>query len=153
MNWDEDHMDSAHRRAKKSKDSTKVGCAIFGPDHEMLSEGFNGPPIGVKELPERRERPTKYLYTCHAEENAVALAARSGHRLKGGTAYVTHHPCSRCARSLIQAGIVRVVFDDGKTSMPLEEFAAAHEMLSEAGVAVTPFSSNPFHSANLSRIA
>ena len=45
----------------------------------------------------------------HAEENAVSQAARIGARLKGCTAYVTHAPCARCARALIQAGIERVV--------------------------------------------
>ena len=82
------------------------------------------------------ERPAKYLWTSHAEENAVAQSARVGAKLKGGTAFVTHHPCSRCARSLIQAGVTRVVIGNGKTSMPDEEFEVAAIMFKEAGVNV-----------------
>jgi dCMP deaminase len=80
------------------------------------------------------ERPAKYLWTAHAEENAVALAARVGASLRDGSAYVTHHPCSRCARSLIQAGIKVVYIGDGTTSMPAEEFDVARMMFTEAGV-------------------
>ena len=41
-----------------------------------------------------------------------------------------------CARTLIQAGIARVICGPGTTSMPEEEFAAAAAMFREAGVKV-----------------
>jgi dCMP deaminase len=119
-----------------SKDpSTKVGCLLVR-ETIILSTGYNGIPRGVKDLPERMERPAKYLWTSHAEENAVAQAARNGVRVEGATAYVTHHPCSRCARSLIQAGVVCVRVGPGTTSMPPEEFETAATMFAEAGVEV-----------------
>lgn len=93
-------------------------------------------PRGVSDLPERMERPAKYLWTSHAEENAIAHAARSGARLKGCTLYVTHRPCCRCARAIIQSGIIAVVVGDGQTSMPAEEFEVAMLMFQEAGVTV-----------------
>jgi dCMP deaminase len=46
--------------------------------------------------------------------------------------------CAACARTLIQAGIKRVVFGDGKTSMPDDEFEAAAVMFREAGVECVP---------------
>lgn len=135
MTWDGFFMTLAVAASTKSKDpSTRVGCVIVGPDNEVRSLGFNGLPRGVSDLPERMERPAKYLWTSHAEENAVAQAARVGATLKGCTAYVTHYPCSRCARSLIQAGIACVVVGPGETSMPEEEFAVASIMFREAGV-------------------
>ena len=70
----------------------------------------------------------------HAEENAVSQAARIGARLKGCTAYVTHAPCARCARALIQAGSERVVAGNGETHMPPEEFEVARQMFLEADV-------------------
>lgn len=133
--WDATFLGLAERFARRSKDSsTKVGCVIVGPDREVRSMGYNGLPRGVEDLAERMERPAKYLWTSHAEENAVAQAARIGVSLKGCTAYVTHFPCARCARALIQAGIVAVVCGDGKTSMPDEEFEVARTMLTEAYV-------------------
>lgn len=138
MDWDSYMMRMAETTAIKSKDpATQVGCVIVGPAKEIRSTGFNGLPRGVRDDPARMERPEKYLWTSHAEENAVAQAARSGASLDGGTAYVTHFPCARCARSLIQAGVRRVVVGMGQTSMPPEEFACARVMFDEAGVEVS----------------
>lgn len=135
--WDEHFMDMATLVAQRSKDpSTKVGCVVVSEDKIVVSTGYNGLPRGVEDKAERMERPAKYLWTSHAEENAVAQAARVGAKLKGGTAFVTHHPCSRCARSLIQAGITKVVIGSGTTSMPDEEFEVARTMFKEAGVNV-----------------
>ena len=136
--WESYFMALARLAATKSKDpSTKVGCIIASEDKVVLSSGYNGLPIGVADEPSRMERPEKYLWTAHAEENAVALAARVGSRLKGGTAFVTHTPCSRCARSLIQAGITKVIVGNGVTNMPSLEFEVAVQMFHEAGVVVT----------------
>lgn len=133
--WDATFLGLAERFAQRSKDpSTKVGCVIVGPDREVRSMGYNGLPRGVEDLAERMERPAKYLWTSHAEENAVAQAARIGVSLKGCTAYVTHFPCARCARALIQAGITAVKYGTGQTRMPLEEFKVAETMLREAQV-------------------
>lgn len=133
--WDETFLGLAERFAKRSKDpSTKVGCVIVGPDREVRSMGYNGLPRGVEDTADRMERPAKYLWTSHAEENAVAQAARIGVSLKGCTAYVTHTPCARCARILIQAGISTIICGDGATNMPKEEFQVAEAMLTEGWV-------------------
>lgn len=136
--WNEYFMEMAELVASKSKDpATKVGCVIVASDQVVAATGYNGIPRGVEDKPERMERPAKYLWTSHAEENAVAHAARTGVSLKGSTAFVTHKPCCRCARMLIQAGVVEVVVGDGTTSMPIEEFHTSDVMLKEAGVKVT----------------
>lgn len=134
MNWDTYYMGFARHAAMKSKDGTKVGAVLVGQDGEVRLTAYNGPPRGVKDLPERFERPAKYLYASHAEANLVAFAAREGIRTAGCIVYVTHMPCAGCAKALIQAGVAGVVFGDGKTSMPDEEFAASMEMLDEAWV-------------------
>lgn len=136
MNWEQYLMGFAEHAALKSKDTTKVGAALVGPECEVRLTAFNGPPKGVCDLPERFERPAKYLYASHAEANLIAFAAREGIRTTGCTVFVTHYPCSACARTLIQAGIMQVVFGPGTTSMPPEEFEAAAVMLAEAGVVV-----------------
>jgi dCMP deaminase len=134
MQWDEYLMGFAQHAARKSKDSTQVGAALVGPEKEVRLTAYNGPPRGVEDKPERRERPAKYLFASHAEANLIAFAAREGIRTSGCCVYVTHHPCSSCARTLIQAGVTSVVVGDGKTSMPEEEFIAAAQMFKEAGV-------------------
>jgi dCMP deaminase len=135
--WDEYFMDMAALAATRSKDpSTKVGCVIVNQQRIILSTGYNGLPRFVCDEPERMERPQKYLWTSHAEENAVAQAARVGVALDKSFAYVTHMPCARCARSLIQAGVRHVCIGSGTTSMPQEEFDVAHQMFSEAFISV-----------------
>lgn len=136
MDWPTYWMGFAQHAAAKSKDSTQVGAALIGPEGEVRLTGFNGPPKGVLDLADRRERPRKYLFASHAEANLVAFAAREGIRTAGCTVYVTHHPCSACARTLIQAGIAKVVVGPGTTAMPDDEFVAAAVMFKEAGVRV-----------------
>lgn len=66
--WPNYLMSFAQLAATKSKDSTQVGAVLVAPNgRSVLLTAYNGPPAGVDDLPERRERPAKYLYTCHAE--------------------------------------------------------------------------------------
>lgn len=127
-------MGFARHAATASKDSTKVGAALVGPDGEIRLTGYNGPPRGVRDLPERFERPAKYLYASHAEQNVVAFAARNGIATLGCDIYVTHAPCSSCMKSIIQAGIRCVYIGDGVTVMGVEPESAT--MANEAGVEV-----------------
>lgn len=95
-----------------SKDrNTKVGAVAIGVDGSVLSVGYNGFPKGVLDLPERyADRPTKLALIAHAEQNLVAQAACNGVALRGATVVLSGmYPCSSCAKSLIQAGIVRVI--------------------------------------------
>lgn len=136
MEWSTYLSGFAEHAARKSKDTTKVGAALVGPEGEVRLTAYNGPPRGVEDSPVRRTRPTKYLYSSHAEANLIAFAAREGIRTKDCSVYVTHHPCAACARTLIQAGVAAVIFGGGKTSMPDEEFTAAAQMFREAHVHV-----------------
>lgn len=136
--WSDYFLGLAMMASTKSKDPTKVGAILVGPDGSVRLTAFNGPPRGVKDTSDRFERPRKYLFASHAEANLVAFAARAGIRTEGCTVVVTHTPCASCARTLIQAGVVRVLHGDGTTSMPADEFEAARTMFAEAGVEVTP---------------
>ena len=65
-------------------------------------------------------------------------AARIGVSLKGCKVYVTWPPCTRCARSLIQAGVEEIVYP-AAAEIPErwgEEIEVSMSMLSEAGVSV-----------------
>ena len=138
--WDQRFLDLAAHIAQWSKDpSTKVGCVVVGVDREIRSTGFNGFPRGIEDDDERlNNRQMKYPLICHAEENAIMHAARIGMPLKECTAYVTWPPCTRCARSLIQAGVAEVVVPEG-CEIPErweEDFNISNEMFKEAGVRV-----------------
>jgi dCMP deaminase len=138
--WDIRFLELAKHISGWSKDpSTKVGCVVVGEDREIRSTGFNGFPRGINDDEERlTDRSQKYPLICHAEENAIMHAARIGISLKGSTAFVTWPPCSRCARSLIQAGIKEIVYPETK-EIPerwMEDFTISNGMLLEAGIVV-----------------
>jgi len=133
--------------AKKSKDnSTKVGAVITNTGNSIISTGYNGFPIGVDDSVESRmERPQKYLWTAHAEENAICFAARNGIALNGATLYVNRLiPCSKCSRMIIQSGIRKVyakIDSDVSTNQRWkEENDVAMAMLKESGIEIVVFS-------------
>lgn len=57
----------------------------------------------------------------HAEAALVARAARNGVALTGADVYVTTFPCSVCARLLSEAGIARVYYDKGYSTLDAED--------------------------------
>ena len=130
----------ADAAASLSKDpSTKVGAVVVNDDGVILSVGWNGFPRGVDDDPTRyADRPTKHALVSHAEQNAIAQAARTGHPLKGATIILSGlYPCSSCAKSIIQAGILRVISppirDDSRW---VDENKWAELMFREANVTV-----------------
>lgn len=138
--WDARFMEMARLVAGNSKDrSSQVGCVIVDDWNAVLSTGYNGFPRLVNDDVESRyKRPAKYLFTVHAEGNAVANAARRGVSLAGSTAFVNWFPCACCTGLFLQAGITTVVgyrpsLEDGRW---VEEHQAAIEMLTEAGISI-----------------
>jgi dCMP deaminase len=52
-------------------------------------------------------------YGMCAEQWALAEAAKKGISVKGATCYITKHPCRVCESLLTEAGIKRVVYQEG----------------------------------------
>lgn len=107
-------------------------------DKRILATGYNGVPQGLAHceevgcLREQRSIPSGSRHELcrgiHAEQNAVIQAAKHGIAMDGSTAYCTHQPCVLCAKILLNAGVVDIVFRDSYPD-PLSE-----ELLAEAGV-------------------
>lgn len=107
--WMRRHLEMARMVSTWSKDeSTKVGCVIVTPNGLPVSWGYNGNPMGVKDTPERQQRPLKYHYVAHAERNAMDVCRRS---VENCVMFITHAPCSSCAIGIAQTGIKTVVVD------------------------------------------
>lgn len=137
--WDDYFMGMARHAATKSKDrSVKVGAVIVGRGNAILSTGWNGFPRGVDDyVEERHERPTKYLWTEHAERNAIFNAASLGVPLWGSTLYTTLMPCCDCARAIIQSGIHLVVTPEPEAARRCtSHHDVSSAMFAEAGVTV-----------------
>lgn len=134
--WDRRFLDLANHLSTWSKDpSTKVGCVVVGEDREIRTTGFNGFPRGIKDDKRLLSREEKYPIIVHAEENAVAQAARIGSRLLGCTAYTTFPPCSKCARLFIQAGLAECVWPDQEIPERWkEDMDRARNLMQESGM-------------------
>jgi len=110
--WDETFMHEVYWWARRSKDPrTKIGAVLVLPgDKDPISHGYNGFARAVNDNDMRRwERPEKYEWIVHAEDNAVLNCARKGQSSKGAIMYTQGVPCTRCADAVIQGGIVEVV--------------------------------------------
>ncbi len=111
--WDKYFMDIANEVAKRSTcERAQVGAVIV-KEKRILTTGYNGSPRG---LPHCYEVGCLMdnghcVRTLHAEQNAIIQAALHGVITEGATIYVTHQPCFLCAKMIINAGLVRIVYD------------------------------------------
>ena len=98
--------------------------ALIVRDDEIVATGYNGAPANILSCADRKrclrrdmEIPSgtkqEICYAVHAEQNAIIQAARLGIKIDGATLFCTHQPCVICAKMIINAGIVRVVYKNG----------------------------------------
>lgn len=140
--WDQRFMNIAQLISLWSKDpSSKIGAVIVNDERRILATGYNGFPRGIQDTEERlNNRDEKYPRIVHAEMNALMNALYNGVGVKDGTLYVFGLPiCPDCAKSVIQAGIKRVVIPypievPGKWKQVWED--RSKPMFKEAGVIV-----------------
>lgn len=110
--WGDRYIHLAKEISTWSKDpSTQVGAVVIGNNGEVLSQGYNGFPRGIKDTAARlKDRERKYNLVVHAEMNAIYNAGLNGVSLKGSTLYVYGLPvCNECAKGIIQVGIDKVI--------------------------------------------
>ena len=110
--------------------------AIIVKDGQIMSDGFNGTPCGFENKCEIKSMDGSLhnlSYVLHAESNAILKCAKYGRPTNGSTLYITHSPCIECAKLIIQAGIIRVVY--------LEDYRKAEglELLKRVGIKVEKF--------------
>jgi len=133
--WDEYFVRITFEVAQRGTcDRAHVG-AIIVKDKRILTTGYNGSPRGLAHCDEVGHLMIDghCVRTLHAEQNAILQAALHGVSTAGSSLYVTHQPCLNCAKMIINAGIVRVVYAG---SYPDENSQA---FLAEAGVALQRF--------------
>ena len=133
---DKYYIEVAQLCAKNSyAEKLQVG-AIIVKDGQIMSDGFNGTPCGFENKCEFQYIDGNlhtFYYVLHAESNAILKCAKYGRPTNGSTLYITHSPCIECAKLIIQAGIIRVVY--------LENYKkeAGLDLLKKAGIIVEKF--------------
>ena len=132
--WDEYFMATAVLMSTRSPcERLHVGCVIVsGGDRKnrLIAAGYNGFLPGTPHV--SRVREDHEQATVHAEQNAIADAARRGSSVEGCVAYVTHFPCINCAKILAAAGIAEIRYREDYTNDPL-----VTPLLADAGIKIT----------------
>ncbi len=145
--WDEYFMEITHLVAKRTTCLRRqVGAAIV-KDRNILATGYNGAPSGVSHCLEtgclraQLNVPSGERHELcrglHAEQNAIIQAAKHGTNIDGSTLYCTTLPCIICSKMIINAGIRRIVYEEGYADQLTEG------MLKESGVVVERFGAMP----------
>jgi dCMP deaminase len=138
--WEEYFMDITHLVAKRSTCLRRHVGAVLVKDKKILATGYNGAPSGLEHcldvgcLRDQLGIPSGERHELcrglHAEQNAIIQAAYHGVQIRGATLYCTNHPCIICSKMIINAGIQRIIYEEGYAD------ALAKEMLKESRVKV-----------------
>jgi dCMP deaminase len=139
--WDEYFMGIAKLTSERSTCLRRKVGAVIVRDKQVVATGYNGAPKGIAHCDEKggclREKlgvPSgerhELCRALHAEQNAIIQAATSGQSIEGSTIYITHQPCVICAKMIINAGIRKIIVEEGYP----DELAV--EILDEAGLKI-----------------
>ncbi len=144
--WESYFMDITRLVAKRSTCLRRAVGAVIVKDKRILSTGYNGAPSGIRHCLEvgcLREQMKvasgerhELCRGIHAEQNAIIQAAFHGVTIRGATLFCTNLPCSICAKMLINAGIVQIIYLDGYAD-PMST-----ELLTEAGVSMIRYAAD-----------
>jgi len=127
--------------------SRKVGCVIASEAGHVISTGYNGAPKKTKHGCEagcycqNADRVSgtyqERLRCSHAELNAIAQAAYEGVSTRDARIYCVLYPCSYCAKAIIQAGIRKVVYEEGYND------EMSKTLFAEAGIEIVCITPQP----------
>ncbi len=136
--WDEYFIELAYFVARRSTCIRRQVGAVIVKDKHILATGYNGAPKGIAHcldtgcLRDKLGIPSgtrhEICMASHAEQNAIIQAAYHGIAIKDSVIYCTTHPCSICAKMIINAGIKKIYYVEG---YPDE---LGKKLLDEAGI-------------------
>ncbi len=148
--WDEYFLQMAEMIGSRGTCDRGHAGAVIVKDKRILCTGYVGAPVGLAHCDDvghemhtvKQEDGTESRHcirTAHAEQNAINNAARVGVAVEGGTMYCKMIPCYKCAQSVLNSGIVRVValkdyHGAGRTKEIFKEAGIEYEILGEMEV-------------------
>jgi dCMP deaminase len=134
--WDEYFMSAALLFSLRSAcERLHVGCVLVSggkQSNRIVAAGYNGFLPGAPHLSHVREGHE--MATVHAEQNAIADAARRGVSLQDATAYISHFPCINCAKMLASSGVIAIKYHWDYRNDPLVQ-----DLLGEVGISIQQY--------------
>ena len=123
--FDQKIIQQAYQEAKKSSDWWRQVGAILVKNKKIIISAHNqdlpydyssyqyGNP---RDFIKPGEKP-EISNTIHAEQKIITLATQQGISLKNTSLYVTHFPCSICAKLIAYSGIKKLFFSKGSANL------------------------------------
>ncbi len=121
--WNEYFMNFAKLARTRSSCLRRGVGAVLVKDKNILATGYNGAPSGqphcaqtgcireILKVPSGEKH--ELCRGLHAEQNAIIQAAYHGVSIRKSDLYCTTFPCAICTKMLINAGIVRIYYEEG----------------------------------------
>lgn len=120
--WNNYFMRIAVLVSERSSCSHRKVGAIIVKDKRILSTGYNQPPSNFPHCDEIKcirdvlniesGQYQEICYGLHAEQNALMQASKFGISTNESIMYITHQPCSICARLIVNSGIKEVYYQN-----------------------------------------
>lgn len=112
--WHRYFMNIAIEAATRSTCPRKHVGAVLVVDKTIISTGYNGSVRGLPHCDDAgcMMEDNHCVRTIHAEVNAIIQAAKNGVRVSGSTLYVTSSPCWPCFKTVVNAGIKKIIFHE-----------------------------------------
>ena len=137
--WDTYFMRIAEMTATRTNCMKRGVGAVIVLNNRLISAGYNGTPAGTLNCIDggcircnSQAVQGTMLEDCmcmHGELNAILFAGFEN--CKGCTLYTTLYPCLLCSKSIVQSGILRVVYQEEYNHSELST-----QLLNQAGVRI-----------------
>lgn len=129
------YLAAAQEMSNQSTCLRRYVGAVIVKDGAIIATGYNGAPEQVKPckdtgcLRQKLNIPSgEHHEICrgvHAEQRAINYAARYGISIDGATIYCNTKPCSMCAKSIVNSGIITVIYEHDYPDPLSDEFLSA----------------------------
>lgn len=118
--WDEYFMSIAELVGSRGTCARgRSGCVVVR-DRQILVTGYVGSPKGMEHCDNIGHEMSKVINddgvisehcirTVHAEQNAIAQAAKLGVSLDKATLYCHMTPCYVCAKLMVNSGVIKII--------------------------------------------
>ena len=131
--------------------SKQVGCIIV-KDRKIIASGCNGTPSGAinccdlfetENMNDKEYRAEHHEFSnameCHAEQNAILMAAKYGNAIEGCIFYVSLKPCEQCMKMIAQLNVKQIYYDKDY-DLFLEYSKPVQQMIKNLGINITKIS-------------
>lgn len=153
QNQDAYYLATARQVSKESNCMRRQVGAVIVREGAVIAKACNGTPAGVKPCSEggclrcqSRAVSGQEYEAClciHAEQEAIALAAKKGISTDGAILYCTLRPCLTCAMTCLQSGIRHITYaEDILFSQDVED--AYRQLIVETGLVLAKLGSSDY---------